>query len=106
MKERLSNRLGFIGAGAGLALFAIFGLMPGAFLGGMLGLNMANNVFGMPALPTLMPRMFVVVGMLTGVMVTGLIFVISGASLGWLIGLAVDSMSRRAKEPAAQKINK
>ncbi|MEJ2183210.1 MAG: hypothetical protein P8Y66_06780 [Nitrospirota bacterium] len=92
MKESLATRMGFIGAGVGLALFAVFGLLPGAFLGGVLGLNMANLIFGAGAVPSLLPRILIVIGMLTGVMVAGLVFLAAGGALGWLVGLATESV--------------
>jgi phage-related minor tail protein len=89
MKEKLTQRLGWIGAGIGLGLFAIFGLLPGAYLGGILGLNTANTLAGLPLEPTLLHRLLTALGMLSGVIVTGLFFVLGGAVLGWLAGVAV-----------------
>lgn len=94
-EEKLTGKFSFVGAGFGLALFAVFGLLPGAFLGGAFGLNIADIVFGIAIEPTLLPRAFVVVGMLTGVMVTGFLFMAGGASLGWLLGLVAESIVGR-----------
>lgn len=91
MKERFSNKLSYIGAGTGIALFAVFGLMPGAYIGGILGVNTANTLFGMGGgAPSLFHRVLTAAGMLTGVMVAGLMFVVAGACLGWLTGLVID----------------
>lgn len=106
MKEKLSSRLSFIGAGTGITLFAIFGLLPGAFFGGVLGLNMANLLFGSPLMPTLMPRVIIAVGMLIGVMVTGLMFTVGGASLGWLVGKAAEVLLRQARRPVEEEVRK
>ncbi len=106
MKEKLSNRLSFIGAGTGITLFAIFGLLPGAFFGGVLGLNTANLLFGSPLMPTLMPRVIIAVGMLIGVMVTGLMFTVGGASLGWLAGKATEVLLRQAGRPVEEEVRK
>ena len=39
MKEnRLAKKMAYMGAGCGLVLFAVFGLLPGSFLGGVMGL--------------------------------------------------------------------
>lgn len=38
----------YIGAGVGLVIFAFFGLLPGSFLGGAIGLNLAGKIFGTP----------------------------------------------------------
>ena len=42
----------YVGAGAGLVLFAIIGLLPGSFIGGVVGLNIAGSIFGYPVRPT------------------------------------------------------
>jgi uncharacterized membrane protein len=106
MKEKLSSRLSLIGAGIGLTVFAIFGLLPGAFLGGVLGLNMASFIFGAPLVPTLIPRILVAIGMLVGVMVAGLMFTAAGASLGWLAGTLADSLVRARRREAAEEEQK
>jgi hypothetical protein len=98
MKERFSNKLSYIGAGTGIALFAIFGLMPGAYIGGILGVNTANTLFGLNTVPSLFHRILTAMGMLTGVMVAGLMFVVGGACLGWLVGVALDAVAKK-KEP-------
>jgi len=94
MKEKKAQKLGFIGAGAGLTLFAVFGLLPGAFVGGFLGIQTAGYLFGLPLGTALLPRIIVAVGMLLGVMVTGLLFTLGGATLGWACGEVLDYMSK------------
>jgi hypothetical protein len=42
MKTTLSRKTAYIGAGAGLVLFAIFGLLPGSLLGGAAGIKLAG----------------------------------------------------------------
>lgn len=103
MKNRIAGKLGYLGAGIGLTLFAVFGLMPGAFIGGIVGLNIVSNVIDGPAMPTLLPRIFTAVGMLGGVMVAGLMFITSGATIGWLIGTVADAVS---KTPAMARAHK
>jgi hypothetical protein len=103
MKEKTVNRLSYVGGGIGLALFAIFGLLPGSFLGGVLGLNIASNLFGTPVEPSVIPRIIIALGMLTGVMVAGLVFVIGGAALGWSIGTAIDTVVKPGKVSAGQE---
>jgi membrane protein YqaA with SNARE-associated domain len=82
----------YIGAGAGLILFAILGLLPGSFVGGVLGLNIARSIYGMPLEPALIPRIIVGVSMLLGVLLAGLVFVVGSSIVGWLIGSAIDSI--------------
>lgn len=82
----------YVGAGAGLVLFAIIGFLPGSFIGGVIGLNIAGGIFGLPLSSALLPRLIVGVSMLLGVFVSALIF-ISGTSIAaWLVGTAIDML--------------
>ncbi len=101
MNKRFSTRMTLIGAGAGLVLFAVFGLLPGSFLGGVMGLNLAGTLFGYPVGPGILPRMIVAASMLIGVMVSGLVFVLGASFAGWLLGILVDAL--RAPKKAEEK---
>ena len=90
MKSTISNRLAYIGAGIGVALYAVFGLMYGSVLGGIVGLNIAHTIFGSTMTYAIVPRIIVALGMLTGIMVAGTLFVVGSASLGWVIGFVID----------------
>ncbi len=46
----------------------------------------------------MVPRIIVALGMLTGVMVAGTIFVVGSASLGWVIGFLIEPATWRGKE--------
>ncbi len=94
MRARIANRLSYIGAGIGVALFAVFGLLPGSFIGGVVGLNIAGAIFGMPVEPTVLSRIIIAVSMLLGVLITGTVFVVAGAVCGWLVGTLVDAIAR------------
>ena len=60
MKTREMAKKGlYIGAGAGLVLFAIIGLLPGSFIGGVIGLNIAGSIFGTPVSSAVLPRIIV-----------------------------------------------
>lgn len=82
----------YIGAGAGLVLFAIIGLLPGSFIGGVIGLNIASSIFGTPLGPSLLPRLIVAASMVLGVCISGLVFVVGTSLLGWLAGYAADAI--------------
>ena len=82
----------YIGVGAGLVLFALVGLLPGSFIGGVIGLNIAGSIFGLPLAASLMPRIIVAVSMLLGVVLSGVAFVVGGALAGWLIGYVIDAI--------------
>jgi len=80
----------YTGAGAGLVLFALIGLLPGSFIGGVIGINIAGSIFGLPLEATVVPRIIVGASMVFGVMLAGVVFVVGSALIGWLIGHAVD----------------
>ncbi len=82
----------YTGAGAGLVLFALMGLLPGSFIGGVIGLNMAGRFFSIPLEATILPRIIVAASMVMGVIVAGVVFVVGSALIGWLVGHAVDSI--------------
>ncbi len=102
MKRTIANKAALVGAGVGVALFALFGLLPGSFLGGVMGLNIAGLLFGHPVSSAVLPRLIVALGMLLGVMVAGAVFVVAGSAAGWLVGLAVEAL-RPVKLPKEEK---
>ena len=96
MKDRTYTKsLTYIGAGAGVVLFAVFGLLPGSFLGGVMGLNLAVSIFGTPVAAGVLARLIVAASMVLGVMGAGIMIITAAATLGWLLGTAVDGL--RAK---------
>jgi len=104
MKDtKYSRKLMFMGAGCGIVLFAIFGLVPGLFLGGVMGLNIAGILLGVPVTSSLLSRLIVAASMVTGVMVSGIIFITAASVAGWLIGTAVDGLTAEKKDLAAVK---
>jgi small-conductance mechanosensitive channel len=86
MKTTLSRKAAYIGAGAGLVLFAIFGLLPGSLLGGAAGIKFAGMLFGLPLEPGIVSRSIVLLSMLLGVMVSGIAIVTATSTAGWLVG--------------------
>jgi hypothetical protein len=89
MKTTMSGRGAYIGAGAGLVVFAIFGLLPGSLLGGAAGIKFAGLLFGLPLDSGLLSRMMVLASMLMGVLVSGTAIVTASTTIGWLIGAAL-----------------
>lgn len=86
MKTSISRKAAYIGAGAGLVLFALFGLLPGSFLGGAAGIKLAGLLFGLPLEPGIISRSVVLASMLVGVLVAGVVIVTATSSLGWIAG--------------------
>jgi hypothetical protein len=95
-----TKKLAYMGAGCGVVLFAVFGLLPGSFLGGVMGLNLAGILFGTPVGAGLLPRMIVAASMVVGVMVSGTMFIMASTTLGWLAGTVVDAIKSGKKELA------
>ena len=93
-----TKKLAYMGAGCGVVLFAVFGLLPGSFLGGVMGLNLAGLIFGTPVGAGLLPRMIVAASMLIGVMVSGTMAIMASSTLGWLTGSVVDTLKAGSKE--------
>jgi hypothetical protein len=99
MKNSFSRKAAYIGAGAGLVLFALFGLLPGSLLGGAAGIKFAGMLFGLPLEPGLLSRTIVLSSMLIGVLVAGIAIVTATSAAGWLLGRAVEvGMSAEARQ--------
>ncbi len=101
MKDnKYSKKVAYIGAGCGIVLFAIFGLLPGSFLGGVMGLNIAGSLLGMPVSSGILARLIVAGSMVVGVMVSGIMFITASSVAGWLIGTVADALAEGKKDLA------
>ena len=101
MKDKAyAKKLTYIGAGCGVVLFAVFGLLPGSFLGGVMGLNIAGSLLGLPLASGVVSRLIVAVSMITGVMVSGIMFITASSIAGWLIGTVLDAITHEKKDLA------
>lgn len=89
---RIARTTAYIGAGAGLALFVLFGLLPGSLLGGAAGIKMAGLFLGLPLEAGLISRTVVLVSMLMGIAASGVAIVTAGSTAGWLIGKVAESV--------------
>ena len=103
MKTTLSRKTAYIGAGAGMVLFAIFGLLPGSLLGGVMGINIAGWLFGLPLHPGIVARVVVLASMLVGVLVAGIVMVTATSSVGWLTGKVLESAVHGEEQAAAHR---
>lgn len=101
----MSKKSAYIGAGAGLVLFALFGLMPGFLLGGAMGINIAGWLFGLPLHPGLLSRVIILASMLIGILVAGIIIVTISSTIGWLAGKAI-AAGAHAREEERAKANR
>ena len=91
----------YIGIGAGVVLFVLLGLLPGSFVGGVVGLNIAIGILGLPVSPSVLSRLIVGVSMIFGVMLAGVVFVVGSALVGWLTGNVIDTV-RESKTTTAE----
>jgi len=90
MKRSISKQTAYIGAGSGLVLFALFGLLPGSLLGGAAGIKLAGMLFGLPLESGLLARIIVLSSMLIGVLTAGIAIVAAASAAGWLVGRGVE----------------
>jgi len=93
MKSAFAKNFSYIGAGTGLALFAIFGLLYGSFIGGSIGLNIVSTVYGEPLGDSaIIARVIVSLGMISGVLIACALSVVGCAALGWISGFVIDRL--------------
>ncbi len=82
----------YIGTGMGLVLFVLVGVLPGSFVGGYVGLKIAEGVFGPIVAGSIMPRLIVAFSMIAGVLMTAVVFVVGLGVLGWAAGFIADAV--------------
>jgi hypothetical protein len=105
MKTTLSRKAAYIGAGAGLVLFAVFGLLPGSLLGGAAGIKFAGMLFGLPLEPGVVSRSIVLLSMLLGVMVSGIAIVTATSTAGWLVGSVINETAGGPLQTAGESVS-
>jgi len=106
MKEDRKNMMEAgtrIGAVAGIILFAVFGLVPGAYLGSYAALAVLAAVTGGPVEPSLVMRTLIVFGALFGVGVSAIIGIVGGALGGTVLGYIAEALFGGKKEEAIKE---
>jgi hypothetical protein len=93
MHRKWSQAATYIGAGVGLVIFVFFGLLPGSFLGGAIGLNLAGRLFGTPLASSLMPKIIVAASMAFGAVLFGIVITFVCAALGSIGGLCLERLA-------------
>ncbi len=102
MKNSISRKSAYLGAGSGLVLFALFGLLPGSLMGGAAGIKVAGMLFGLPLEPGLLSRAIVLGSMLLGIVVAGIAIVAAASTMAWLIGKMVEAgLPAKAEAPVS-----
>ena len=97
------QRGAYIGAGAGLVVFAIFGLLPGSLLGGAAGIKVAGMFFGLPLDPGILSRGIILASMVGGILVSGIAIITALATVGWLIGAVLGSAEQKNTLASAER---
>lgn len=105
MKTNLSRKAAYLGAGAGLVLFALFGLLPGSLLGGAAGIKFAGVLLGLPLEPGIISRSIVLLSMLIGVLVSGIAIVTATSAAGWLAGRMVQTSDTFGVAAVEEKVS-
>jgi hypothetical protein len=77
-----ANPITFLGGVMGLAIFIGVGLLPSLLYGGYAGLILGSAIFGTPIHESVFGQATVVLGVISGVLAIGGIFVLGGAILG------------------------
>jgi hypothetical protein len=103
MKNSISRKAAYIGAGAGLVLFVLFGVLPGCLLGGAAGIKLAGVLFSFPLEPGLASRTIVLASMLMGALAAGVTIVTATSSLGWMAGRVVEAAMHESGAKAGVK---
>ena len=99
-RNKTAKKAGLAGAGLGLVLFLLVGLLYGSLIGGTMGLEIVNSVFHEAAGVTLLSRVIVAASMLAGVIVSGIVFVGLFSTIGWAAGYVAGA----AMEPRTAKL--
>ncbi len=101
MEKAINAKKGlYAGTGTGIILFLLVGMFPGSLIGGAVGLMISSALFGTPVEPTLIPRIIMVLSMVTGVLASAAVFVVGMSVTGWAIGSAVDTVQSANEEAA------
>ncbi|BAU23689.1 hypothetical protein THC_1321 [Caldimicrobium thiodismutans] len=96
MKTRLKKSV-LAGAFVGLILFVIAGFLPSAYTGGLFGLKLSELLFGTPIEPSTGPRILVAFWMVLSVIISGAIFVVGCAIIGWILGFLLEKKKIKEK---------
>jgi hypothetical protein len=96
MKDKgFSKKFLYMGAACAAVLFAVFGILPGSCLGGVMGLNVAGILLGLPVTSGKLSALLVAASMAMGVIVSGIIFITTAVTIGWIISRMLDAVRGR-----------
>ena len=107
--RRNTMRIGTkIGAGIGVLVFLVFGIVAGIYFGSYGTLILLSHLAGGPVGPTTIVRMLTVVGIMLGIFCAGAVSIVLGSVFGTAMGYVVDVIGSlgRAKETVEVKADK
>ncbi len=91
-----ANGVTFLGGVMGLFIFLVVGLLPSLLYGGYAGVILGAAIFGAPIHESVLAQATVVLGVLSGVLSIGGIFVLGGAILATGIHGTAQALRRAA----------
>ncbi len=97
MKKKTSKTFAYIGAGIGLTIFALFGLLYGSFIGGIIGLQINGQLFGAAAELDILPRIVASFGVMFGVFLAAVVCVVGSSIMCYLVGAVIDCVCLETK---------
>jgi len=101
------NSVTFTGGIVGLLAFLVVGLLPSLLYGGYAGVIIGSAIFGSPIHENVLAQATVVLGVLSGVLSVGSIFVLAGAILATGIqgmGRALKGASEESQAPTEAEV--
>lgn len=84
-----TRQCAYLGTGVGLALFVIYGFLPGMMLGGSAAVSISGMLFGLPLEAGIVSRIIVLAGMLAGVLILGILIITATTTIGWIVGIVI-----------------
>ena len=96
-----------IGAGIGVLVFLVFGIVPGFYFGSYGTLILLSHLAGGSVEPTTIVRMLTVVGIMLGIFCVGAVSIVLGSVFGTAMGYVVDVIGSlgKVKETVEVKAN-
>jgi hypothetical protein len=91
MKSLMSKKSVYIGAGSGLVIFGLFGLLPNSLLGGAADSKLAGMLFELPLHLGILSRAILFVSMLVGILVAVIVIVTAPPAAAWHLGRMMEA---------------
>jgi hypothetical protein len=103
-EKKYSKNFALIGGGVGVVLFAVFGLLTSFFIGGVMGVNLAEKFLGYPLTSAVIGRLIISASIGVSVTVAAIMSIGLSSLAGWLIGTIVETVKGEEKELATAEV--